>query len=431
MRDETGIAVAPAATPIVAWPPRQALTIEQFITIDIPPDLSGEHGSNRARGIPCMISAQTDLAAIITWLQEFDASRQTQRSYRKEAERFFNWTMFVAKKPISSLTIEDIDRYCAFMANPQPDWFWIAPRDAQGRSIRGDGVWRPFLKPATTGGIARAQTVLGALFGYLKDVNYLHGNPFAVRRLKGKKKTVIRGDKGEIEKSRTSGSDKQEYLSHYALQLLVTVFEDAIAGLDESDHKLRRKYERMLFLVRFLANTGLRREEFANAVMSDVISVVDDGVRVWELHVFGKGAKTRRVPLNEKAREALHRYLSFNGVEEVYGNPKYRAPLLLPLSGRAAEGANLDSHSVYVITKDALEFAADALAEVAPQEATFIRMASPHKFRHAFVTLMASQRKLSLRAIQKILGHESIETTAIYTHEDRKEMFVAIERTGV
>jgi len=61
------------------------IPLELLRTADV---LNGEHGTNRAPPfITKQIAATNDLQAIQCWLAEFDSSPQTQRNYRKEAER--------------------------------------------------------------------------------------------------------------------------------------------------------------------------------------------------------------------------------------------------------------------------------------------------------------------------------------------------------
>jgi len=77
-----------------------------------PKSLSGESGTNRAPAfITQQISATNDLQAVQCWLAEFDKSPQTQRSYRKEAERLLLWSLIEKQKPLSSLARDDLRDY--------------------------------------------------------------------------------------------------------------------------------------------------------------------------------------------------------------------------------------------------------------------------------------------------------------------------------
>ena len=97
--------------------------------LNTPRSLSGESGTNRAPAfITQQISATNDLQAVQSWLAEFDDSPQTQRSYRKEAERLLLWTLIEKQKPLSSLTRDDLRDYQHFLSDPQPQSRWCGQR---------------------------------------------------------------------------------------------------------------------------------------------------------------------------------------------------------------------------------------------------------------------------------------------------------------
>src|SRR5579872_4633074 len=108
--------------------------------LEAPHDLTGEAGTNRAPAfITKQISANNDLQAIQSWLAEFDGSPQTQRSYRKEAERLLLWSLIEKQKSLSSLTRDDLRDYQHFLIDPQPQARWCGQRKP-----RHDPAWRPF-----------------------------------------------------------------------------------------------------------------------------------------------------------------------------------------------------------------------------------------------------------------------------------------------
>jgi integrase/recombinase XerD len=82
----------------------------------------------------------------------------------------------------------------------------------------------------------------------------------------------------------------------------------------------------------------------------------------------------------------------------------------------------MTGQSVYVIVKDALEIAASTLTASNDADAELLRAATPHWFRHTFATI-ALNAGHPLKLVQAQLGHESIETTAIYQHAELFAMF--------
>jgi len=86
----------------------------------LPAELDGRHGANRARGVRAQIAADRDIDAIKGWLARFADVKTTFDSYRKEAERLLLWSTVELRKPLSSLTHEDLLAYQRFLADPQP-----------------------------------------------------------------------------------------------------------------------------------------------------------------------------------------------------------------------------------------------------------------------------------------------------------------------
>jgi integrase/recombinase XerD len=129
------------------------------------------------------------------------------------------------------------------------------------------------------------------------------------------------------------------------------------------------------------------------------------GLRITDLHasdgyvsVTGKGNKQRLVPIGKKALREIELYREERNVLRVIYNEN-----ILFLNRR---GRKLSRVMIFKIIKE--------LAE----RAGIKKKISPHTFRHSFATHMV-EAGADLRAVQEMLGHESILTTEIYTHIDR------------
>ncbi len=118
------------------------------------------------------------------------------------------------------------------------------------------------------------------------------------------------------------------------------------------------------------------------------------------VRVIGKGNKERLVPLNEYVVQEIDDYLQMTRNHQTIkpGNESY-----IFLNRR---GSKLTRVMIFTIVKQ--------LAEVAG----ITKNISPHTFRHSFATHLL-EGGANLRAIQELLGHESISTTEIYTHLDQ------------
>ena len=118
------------------------------------------------------------------------------------------------------------------------------------------------------------------------------------------------------------------------------------------------------------------------------------------IRVIGKGDKERLVPIGKIALQFIEYYLQESRLHQV---PKPGNTDILFLNRR---GSKLSRVMIFYILKD--------LAKAAGIKKTI----SPHTLRHSFASSLV-EAGADLRAVQQMLGHESITTTEIYTHIDR------------
>ncbi len=143
-------------------------------------------------------------------------------------------------------------------------------------------------------------------------------------------------------------------------------------------------------ILQVLYGCGLRVSEACALKISDVF------FEEMFVKVLGKGSKERLVPLAPSVADAISSYL------ECRPSPDRQCEDILFLN---RFGRRLSRVSVFKMVK------ACALASGVDKEI------SPHTFRHSFATHMI-ENGADLRAVQEMLGHESILTTEIYTHVD-------------
>jgi integrase/recombinase XerD len=116
--------------------------------------------------------------------------------------------------------------------------------------------------------------------------------------------------------------------------------------------------------------------------------------------VIGKGDKERIVPIGEDAIKHIQLYIE--GVRQGQMNIHPNDGNIVFLNRR---GKKLSRVMVFMIVKEAA------------RNAGILKKVSPHTFRHSFATHLI-EGGADLRAVQDMLGHESIITTEIYTHLD-------------
>ena len=148
-------------------------------------------------------------------------------------------------------------------------------------------------------------------------------------------------------------------------------------------------------IIETLFSCGLRVSELLGLHISDIF-FKDEFVKV-----TGKGNKERLVPIGDQALTALQIYIQQVRVH-MKVNKKFEDTVFLNLMGSA-----FSRISVFKLIKQ--------LAEKAGIQKTI----SPHTFRHSFATCLV-EGGADLRAVQQMLGHESITTTEIYTHLDKR-----------
>lgn len=160
---------------------------------------------------------------------------------------------------------------------------------------------------------------------------------------------------------------------------------------DDKDESLRNHA-----IIETIYGSGLRVSELIDIRLSRLN--LDEGCMIVE----GKGKKQRIVPVSPVASELIQEYLPQRASLKI----KPDSSDILFLNRR---GAKMTRVMVFYIIRD-LAAAAGILKTV-----------SPHTLRHSFATHLL-EGGASIRAIQELLGHESLETTEIYVHLDRTRL---------
>lgn len=168
---------------------------------------------------------------------------------------------------------------------------------------------------------------------------------------------------------------------------------DEVDAIESVIDLSEREGQRNKAIIEVLFSCGLRVSELCNLKMSNLF--LDEGF----IKVEGKGSKQRLVPISEKAIHELELY--FIDRQTVDIKPGYEDFVFLSLRRRKSMGRIM----VFHLIKELVE------------KAGIQKTVSPHTFRHSFATSLL-EGGANLRAIQAMLGHESIGTTEIYMHID-------------
>ena len=149
-------------------------------------------------------------------------------------------------------------------------------------------------------------------------------------------------------------------------------------------------------IIEMLFSCGLRVSELCNLKISDLY--LDEGF----IRVEGKGSKQRLVPISPKAIKELKLWFIDRNAIDV--KPEFEDFVFI-----SKRRKNISRIMVFHFIKELVE------------KAGIQKEVSPHTFRHSFATSLL-EGGANLRAIQAMLGHESIGTTEIYLHTDTSRL---------
>ncbi len=173
--------------------------------------------------------------------------------------------------------------------------------------------------------------------------------------------------------------------------LSIEEIDRIIAAIDLSKNEGHRNKA----IIETLYSCGLRVSELIELKITN-LSFIEGFIKV-----TGKGSKERLVPISEKAMKEIEHYFS---QFRVHVSPAKSSENIVFLNRR---GNKLTRVMIFNIVKDLC------------MKSGIKKNVSPHTFRHSFATHLV-EGGADLRAVQEMLGHESILTTEIYTHLDRE-----------
>ncbi len=384
----------------------------------LPSSLLGLDGVFRSH-LPNSLEAKDDLQAITRWLSRYDERPATQRSYRKEVERFVLWMTSVQKKPVSSASALDCQAYRAFLAAVPATWVNAAPVE------RTDPMWRPFRGPPSPSSQKQALVIVQTMFEGLRDAGYLVANPM---------RAVMKGFALPSSRMNVTRSFSEAEWAH-----VKRCIQDEPAG---------PAHLRLECLLELLVTSGVRLEELAQARWGNLrLETLPELPPTWVLSVTGKRNKTRDVPLSDYVVETLREHgASFAAAEEEGGWAESDRPLIYALEGSvphwglvdgrlrqvsvAEEGGGaLSGAGIYAVLKRFFGRAA-ASAGAAGLEAGRFEAASTHWMRHTFAR-QSLVDGAPLEVVSELMGHASIDTTSIYSTQElaRKIGAVRLKRS--
>lgn len=220
--------------------------------------------------------------------------------------------------------------------------------------------------------LSRRMSALRGYYDYLHLLDMVDGNPF-----------------------RSLSSPKVEIT--YPKALYLEEVENLLNKNSKRDDFLAKRDQAILEL---LYASGMRASELVSFTSAQI------DYRSRMVLVYGKGNKERNVPFGQNAEKAMKEYSSEIRPVLVNKNGEKNHPRTFFLN---AQGKPLTVRGLEYILK-----------AVEDKTGVFLGL-HPHEFRHTFATHLL-ENGADLRLIQELLGHETIDTTQVYTHVTTKHM---------
>ena len=183
--------------------------------------------------------------------------------------------------------------------------------------------------------------------------------------------------------------------------------EDSKKLLSVAENEDNRNYKRDYAITTLFLNCGMRLSELVG------ININDIDFSECKMTVIGKGNKERTVYLNKSCMIALNDYLSSRPPSNMIKHDSKNSEKALFLSEQKQRISNRTVQNI--ISKELKQAGLDT------------KNLSVHKLRHTAATLMYQYGNVDIRALQGLLGHQSISTTEIYTHVNNEQVRNAVE----
>jgi len=375
-----------------------------------------------ATGVRC---ARDDLLIVRKYLLRLRKRPETFRAYRRDLESFLHWAWQFPRKRITAVDRDDILGFIDYLEKPPKAWIGPAQVDRHvvvgGTDYHPHLKWRLFVardtkavrkrallgiktgKSKTTSksqhtskaGIRSALSAASWMYWQLIGDQKVKYNPVAAL-MKAEKNTLKIG-KGEYERVLTPPQWK--------------ACIDTARAMAESNPA----HERTLFMISMLYLLKLRVSEMSDkAATMDRFRVVEED---WIYRVEeGKRGKTRDVACPTAMLTALRRYRKHLGLVPTLPSIGDKAPLLPKFKGRGSLG----TREVSALLQMCFDTAARQLVEEKRIDDAFaIVAASAHWLRHTSASSEVRNGR-PLIDLQYDLGHDNLQTTSRYVHDDQK-----------
>ena len=273
-----------------------------------------------------------------------------------------------AERNYSSATIQsyakDLSMFQEFLEEQNPNASWTA---VEAEDVREWVIYLMDEQKMAASSVNRRLSAMRSFYKYLRRVGRVSINPM----------------------EKVVAPKKKRPLPYYVRESEM----DRLLELTAEDRSFKGIRDRLVLMMFY--ETGIRRAELLGMTDASVDLVTK------QIKVTGKRNKQRIIPFGEELENEIKAYQMAR--EETLGQRTFPALFV------TEKGTAMNEKQVSKIVKENLS------------KVTTIKKRSPHVLRHSFATAMLNN-KADLTSIQKLLGHESVSTTEIYTHVSFEEL---------
>ena len=329
-----------------------------------------------------------DYQLVLNFLYSYRGSHDTFVAYRRDLERFLQWSWFVRQQSILKHKREDIEAFVEFCLKPPKKWIGLK-KVARFKNINGERIsnpeWRPFdakvskqeHKDGKEPDKADYQfsqlslkvmfAILGSLYNYFLQEEITQSNPVLLIRQKGK----------FIRKIATAPAIRR--LSNNQWQTVINIAKDKA--------KKDTKYERTVFILSCLYGMYLRISELVSSprwspTMGDFFK---DNNGNWWFKTVGKGNKARQIAVSASMLKALKHYRTNYLNLSPYPTPNEKTTLIP--NAKDVNKPITSTRPISVLVQECFDVAADELESKGEHhEADLLRTATVHWLRHTGIS---------------------------------------------
>lgn len=361
-------------------------------------------------------NAEKEYSLTREFLLSYGGSQDTFNSYRREVERFLQWSWLIAKKSLITIDRNDVRSYLEFIQNPPLHWIatTYAKRFITTNNRRiPNPQWRPFVarlskalhkkgyRPDTSNYQLTHKSIqalfagLSTFFTFLQQEGYLESNP--VQLVRQKNRFIQRQQSHKITRR----------LSNLQWQFVIDSLEKR-ANADSF-------YERHYFMISAFYLLGLRISELADTPgrtpkMGDFAPDKHDR---WWFTTVGKGNKVRDVAVPDAMLAILKRYRAIRELQPLPSRDE-QTPLLHKERGRGGLG----TRQIRNLVQFCFDTAIDELRQAGKMdEAQDLATATVHWLRHTAISADVEHRPRE--HVRDDAGHENATITDRYIDADR------------